>query len=188
MPVSLVYMKKDAWVAVAVVLVIVGIAYFYRAPLQQMFMGSSQNAMPAESMEGENMMSPEPTAMESSEAMMSPAPTGMENESMSDITMTKNDPTKGNYLVGSNGMTLYSYDKDTAGVSNCYDTCAEKWPPYAATNTSSTLPTNVSVVKRTDGSMMYAYKGMPLYFWVGDAKPGDTTGDGVGGVWHLVKP
>ena len=34
---------------------------------------------------------------------------------------------------------------------------------------------------------MWAYKGMPLYYWVKDDKPGDTTGDGVGGVWHVVK-
>ena len=34
---------------------------------------------------------------------------------------------------------------------------------------------------------MWAYQGQPLYYWIKDKKPGDTTGDGVGSVWHVVK-
>jgi predicted lipoprotein with Yx(FWY)xxD motif len=45
-----------------------------------------------------------------------------------------------------------------------------------------------SLVERTGGGMMWAYKGMPLYLWVKDEKPGDTTGDGVNSVWHVAKP
>jgi predicted lipoprotein with Yx(FWY)xxD motif len=56
------------------------------------------------------------------------------------------------------------------------------------TNIPSTLPTNWSVTTRTDGTKQYTYKGMPLYFYSKDTKPEDVTGDGVGGVWHLVKP
>jgi predicted lipoprotein with Yx(FWY)xxD motif len=43
------------------------------------------------------------------------------------------------------------------------------------------------VVKRDDQSRQWAYKGRPLYRWAGDRKPGDSTGDGVGGVWHTAK-
>jgi predicted lipoprotein with Yx(FWY)xxD motif len=32
------------------------------------------------------------------------------------------------------------------------------------------------------------YNKMPLYYWVGDAKPGDTMGQGVGGVWYVISP
>ncbi len=46
----------------------------------------------------------------------------------------------------------------------------------------------MTVVKRTDGTLIYAYKGMPIYYYEKDQKAGDITGDGVGGVWHLVKP
>lgn len=88
-------------------------------------------------------------------------------------------------LVGSNDMTLYIFDKDTQGVSNCYDTCAEKWPPLFAAD-DAMAEGDFSVVARTDGTNMWAYKGMPLYFWVDDMAPGDITGDGVGGVWHLA--
>ena len=43
-----------------------------------------------------------------------------------------------------------------------------------------------TIVDRTDGTKMWAFKGMPLYLWIKDTKPGDTTGDGVGGVWHTA--
>lgn len=88
-------------------------------------------------------------------------------------------------LTDANGMTLYIFDKDTEGVSNCYDQCAEKWPPLFAEE--GAMPEgDFTIVERTDGTRMWAYKGMPLYYWVEDTKPGDTTGDGVGGVWHLA--
>jgi predicted lipoprotein with Yx(FWY)xxD motif len=88
-------------------------------------------------------------------------------------------------LTGPNGMTLYIFDKDTAGVTNCYDSCAEKWPPLFADD-GAKPEGDFTIVDRTDGTKMWAHKGMPLYYWVDDKAPGDTTGDGVGGVWHLA--
>ncbi|MHB1110991.1 MAG: COG4315 family predicted lipoprotein, partial [Devosia sp.] len=88
-------------------------------------------------------------------------------------------------LTDANGMTLYTYDKDTAGVSNCYDKCAANWPPLFAAD-GAAAEGDFTLVTRTDGKMMWAYKGMPLYLWVKDQKPGDTTGDGVGEVWHTA--
>jgi predicted lipoprotein with Yx(FWY)xxD motif len=44
------------------------------------------------------------------------------------------------------------------------------------------------VIQRDDGSSQIAYKGKPLYYWVKDGKAGDTTGDGVMGVWHTARP
>lgn len=88
-------------------------------------------------------------------------------------------------LTDANGMTLYTFDKDTAGVSNCYDDCAAKWPPVFA-DEGAMADGDFSIVERKDGTKMWAYKGMPLYLWVNDTKPGDTTGDGVGGVWHTA--
>jgi predicted lipoprotein with Yx(FWY)xxD motif len=88
-------------------------------------------------------------------------------------------------LTDANGMTLYTYDKDTAGVSNCYDKCAVNWPPAMAA-AGATADGDFTIVDRTDGTKMWAYKGMPLYLWIQDKAVGDTTGDGVGGVWHLA--
>jgi len=44
-----------------------------------------------------------------------------------------------------------------------------------------------SVIAREDGSKQWAYKGKPLYLWVKDHKPGDATGDGFRGVWHVAR-
>ena len=88
-------------------------------------------------------------------------------------------------LTDANGMTLYTYDKDTAGVSNCYDKCAVNWPPLMAAADAKDEG-DFTVVSRTDGTKMWAYTGAPLYLWIKDTKPGDTTGDGVGEVWHTA--
>lgn len=88
-------------------------------------------------------------------------------------------------LTDANGMTLYTFDKDAAGVTNCYDKCAENWPPLIA-DASAAAEGDFTLVDRTDGTKMWAYKGMPLYLWVKDTKPGDTTGDMVGEVWHTA--
>lgn len=105
------------------------------------------------------------------------------------IYTTRTDPVKGQYLAGFGGMTLYVFDKDTTGISNCYNTCAKTWPPYSSgAMKQGKYPQNITVIKRTDGLNQFAWKGLPLYYYAADQKPGDTTGDGVGGKWHLVKP
>lgn len=87
-------------------------------------------------------------------------------------------------LTANNGMTLYTFDKDTAGMSVCYDECAVKWPPYIADN-GAAMP-GLTTIERKDGAKQWAKDGKPLYFWVGDTEPGETNGDGVGGVWHVA--
>ena len=88
-------------------------------------------------------------------------------------------------LTGANGMTLYTFDKDTAGVTNCYDKCATNWPPLMA-DAAAAAEGDFTIVDRTDGTKMWAYKGAPLYYWKDDKAAGDVTGDGVGGVWHTA--
>jgi predicted lipoprotein with Yx(FWY)xxD motif len=96
------------------------------------------------------------------------------------------DTAMGKVLVDMHGMTLYTYDKDEGGISACYDKCATNWPPLLAAE-GAMAEGDYALTKRTDGAMQWTYDGKPLYLWVKDAQPGDTTGDGVGGVWHVVK-
>ena len=91
------------------------------------------------------------------------------------------------YMMNQVHMSLYTYDKDGEGVSNCYGDCAQNWPP-AALPAGSKLGENYSLIERGDGTMQIAYKGHPLYLFAGDKNIGDTNGDGVGGVWKLSKP
>lgn len=90
-------------------------------------------------------------------------------------------------FVDSNGATLYTFDKDTGGKSACRDNCAKNWPPALAAE-DDVASGDWTFVESHDGKRQWAYKGKPLYRFVKDTKPGDTSGDGVGGVWHLAKP
>jgi predicted lipoprotein with Yx(FWY)xxD motif len=91
-------------------------------------------------------------------------------------------------LVAPNGMTLYTFDKDAAGSgkSTCNGPCAALWPPLTAGATDK--PTGVyTLVTRDDGTMQWAYKGKPVYFYKPDQKAGDRTGDNFRDVWHIIK-
>lgn len=94
---------------------------------------------------------------------------------------------KSGMLVNPEGMTLYTYDKDSTGMSACNGKCAENWPPLMAVEGASTTG-NWTVVKRQDGKMQWAYDGHPLYTYAMDKQAGDKTGDGKGGTWKVAKP
>ncbi|MEW6369454.1 MAG: hypothetical protein AB1584_00855 [Pseudomonadota bacterium] len=89
-------------------------------------------------------------------------------------------------LADAFGMTVYTFDKDTAGSgkSACTGPCAKMWPPVPATDDRIAAP--YSVITREDGAKQLAYKGKPLYLYANDAKPGDRKGDKVKDVWHVV--
>ena len=91
------------------------------------------------------------------------------------------------YMMNQQHMSLYFYANDAPGASNCYDTCAANWPPVLL-NANAALGENYSLIGRTDGTMQAAFKGRPLYRFVGDKKVGDINGNGVGGVWVLARP
>lgn len=107
-------------------------------------------------------------------AQMAPAKTG--------------DSAKGKVLTDGKGMTLYTFDKDSAGKSVCNGACATNWPPALAADDAKAMGP-WTIVTRDDGLKQWAYKGKPVYAFVKDGKPGDTVGDGfLNGAWHIAKP
>lgn len=93
----------------------------------------------------------------------------------------------GQVLADAKGMTLYTYTKDSAGKSVCNGKCATAWPPLFAA-ADARAEGHYSIVTRDDGKKQWAYKGLPLYLWVRDKMPGDTTGDKVRNVWDVARP
>jgi predicted lipoprotein with Yx(FWY)xxD motif len=89
-------------------------------------------------------------------------------------------------LTDAKGMTLYTFDKDTKGMSNCYDACATAWPPYLVAKGEKPKGEGWTMTKRKDGAEQWVYDGKPLYFFVKDTKPGEAMGDGMKDVWHVV--
>ena len=91
---------------------------------------------------------------------------------------------KGTIMVDAKGMTLYSFDKDVVGKSNCNDKCAVEWPPLKA-EADAKASGDWTIVIRDDKSQMWAFKGHPLYTFLDDKKAGDVTGDKKNG-FHIV--
>ena len=115
-----------------------------------------------------------------------PASGGGETEVQSE------DSALGTILVDSKGNTLYVFMNDTGDTSTCTGDCAATWPALIATGevkagggvTGSLLSTSA----RDDGTTQVTYNGHPLYHFAGDQAPGDTNGEGVGGIWFVVSP
>jgi predicted lipoprotein with Yx(FWY)xxD motif len=127
-------------------------------------------------------VTPTPAAEAEAPAAAAPAAT---------VMVATNDAL-GSFLVDAEGMTLYLFLNDQPGVSNCYDQCAENWPPLlvegepvAGEGADAAL---LGTTERTDGAMQVTYNGWPLYYFVRDAAPGDTVGQGRGDVWYVISP
>ncbi|HET7488153.1 MAG TPA: hypothetical protein VFJ85_09505 [Acidimicrobiales bacterium] len=105
-------------------------------------------------------------------------------------TLATGTTSRGPVVVDAGGRTLYRFDKDTAGsgTSACTGDCATAWPPALVTGTPTAtgVAGTLGTVTRADGATQVTLDGHPLYRFGGDQKPGDTAGDGLGGVWHVV--
>jgi len=85
-------------------------------------------------------------------------------------------------------FALYTFDKDTAGVSNCLEGCLDIWPPLLA-DKKDVAEAPFSIITRDDNGMkQWAINGMPLYFFTPDATAEDTNGENVKSVWHMARP
>lgn len=99
--------------------------------------------------------------------------------------------TLGTILVDAQGMTLYHLTTETNGRIVCTGSCARAWPPLLMPSgmtrpVAGTGVTGLGTVTRPDGSVQVTDRGMPLYLYEGDKKPGDTVGQGIGGIWYVV--
>ena len=98
----------------------------------------------------------------------------------------------GRVLADAKGRTLYLFQKDRSGRSSCSGACATNWPPLTAASPkagSGVRKAEIGTTKRADGRTQVTYHGHPLYRYVGDTKPGATTGEGLnffGGRWYAV--
>jgi predicted lipoprotein with Yx(FWY)xxD motif len=110
-----------------------------------------------------------------------------------DAVLAAADTDLGEIVVDGKGMTVYVFDKDTpgSGESACTGGCLEAWPPVVAESESPTaegVSGEVGTITRDDGTLQVTLGGSPLYLWQNDVEPGDTTGQGVQGVWWVVAP
>jgi predicted lipoprotein with Yx(FWY)xxD motif len=84
------------------------------------------------------------------------------------------------------GFTLYTFDNDSAGVSNCAGNCLTNWPALIA-HAGAVASAPYSLVMRASGEMQWALNGMPLYFFAGDTQAGQTNGEAIGNNWFVAR-
>ncbi len=97
----------------------------------------------------------------------------------------------GSYLTDIKGMTLYTFKKDTPGMSACEGPCVGIWPLFYREKVDAKdglAAGDFGTITRPDGKMQTTYKGMPLYYFSKDVKPGDTNGQGYINLWTVAKP
>jgi len=101
----------------------------------------------------------------------------------------------GRVLFDSRGFVLYGFTRDPRGRSACSGACAKAWPPYVVKSrpraAAGVDAARVGTVRRADGSLQATYAGRPLYYYVGDRRPGQILCQNVtefGGVWRVVRP
>jgi len=96
----------------------------------------------------------------------------------------------GYVLAAANGQVLYTYAKDTkGGTPTCTGSCAAIWPPLTGNPVAGPATTGLGTlgtVSDANGAKQVTYNGKPLYTFKG-AKPLSVKGNGVGGVWHVIK-
>jgi predicted lipoprotein with Yx(FWY)xxD motif len=129
---------------------------------------------------------------ESAAAASAPASSASSSGAATAVVVNMATSTLGPVLTGPNGLTLYTRTGDTATTSSCTGQCATNWPPLTvATGGAATGGTGVSgtfaTLTRADATIQVTYNGLPLYGWLKDTKPGDVTGQGVGG-FSVAKP
>jgi predicted lipoprotein with Yx(FWY)xxD motif len=101
----------------------------------------------------------------------------------------------GKVIADKRGHTLYMFRADHGTTSSCYGKCATFWPPLItigkATAGSGAKASLLGTTKRRDGKLQVTYKGHPLYAFLKDKKPGQTTGEGLkafGANWYALTP
>jgi predicted lipoprotein with Yx(FWY)xxD motif len=127
-------------------------------------------------------------------ALLALAPAAM-SERQASSTLTVRASSYGRVLFDDRGYILYAFTRDPRRRSACYGACAKAWPVYFANKSLSAGPgvklSLLGTTRRTDGRRQVTYAGRPLYYYVGDRKPGQITCQNVaefGGTWLVVRP
>jgi predicted lipoprotein with Yx(FWY)xxD motif len=109
------------------------------------------------------------------------------------IASTKNGAL-GEILVNSAGRTIYHSSAELRGRIVCVRTCAVRWPPLVISAHAKPVagpgvnPSLLGTIVRPDGRRQVTYRGLALYLFAGDARAGQTNGQGIGGTWHAITP
>ncbi len=123
------------------------------------------------------------------------APAAMPEQSAARATLIARSSSFGKVVFDRRGFVLYAFTRDSR-TSACYGACAKAWPPYFAPKGTFRVGAGLKrsllgTVKRKSGRRQVTYAGRPLYYYVGDRRPGQILCQDVveyGGRWLIVRP
>jgi predicted lipoprotein with Yx(FWY)xxD motif len=131
----------------------------------------------------------EESLVPSEAASIAPSEAASTPPGASEVTLTIAETPAGSALAGEGGLTLYILTDEADGTIHCVGDCATNWPPLTGTVDAGDADASLlGTIDRPDGSVQATYDGFPLYYFAGDAAPGDANGEGVGGVWFIADP
>lgn len=108
--------------------------------------------------------------------------------------VTTGDSEFGTMLFGADGQAIYIWEVEESATPECYDDCAEAWPPVLtegkAVAAGDVDPALLGTARRRDGTLQVTYNGHPLYYYAHEG-PGEVKCHDVathGGLWWVVQP
>ena len=111
-----------------------------------------------------------------------------------EATVVVADSALGQILTAGNGMTVYLFMPDAQGAPTCTSACAQAWPPLTVADAGQVTGGDgvdaslLGTVDHPGEGTQVTYNGWPLYRFSGDSAPGDTNGQGQGGIWYVLDP
>jgi predicted lipoprotein with Yx(FWY)xxD motif len=125
-------------------------------------------------------------------AVSAPAPAPAQS---AQATVIVRSSSFGRVLFDGRGFVLYGFTRDARTKSRCSGACAKAWPPYIVKRRpragAGVAAARLGTVRRSNGSLQATYAGHPLYYYIGDRKPGQILCQNVtefGGIWRVVRP
>ncbi len=172
-------MRKRGWAAIAL------------GPLVLLVAACGSSSTTPGSAYGNSSATPMATGSASSPGSTTGMGTSSTSGGMSStVTLTIKDSKIGNVLANAKGETIYWYSKDMkGGPSTCTGSCLSAWPLVTGAPVASMgvkFAGKLGSVKDANGAVQATYNGYPLYTYTGDMAPVDTSGNGAGGVWHVI--
>jgi predicted lipoprotein with Yx(FWY)xxD motif len=123
------------------------------------------------------------------------SPVTLANGQAARATVTTNSSKYGRILFDGRGRALYAFTHDPRGRSLCSGACAKSWPPYVVSQraraASAVRQSLLGTIRRANGAKQVTYRNRPLYYYIGDTKPGQVLCQNVtqfGGTWLVVRP
>jgi predicted lipoprotein with Yx(FWY)xxD motif len=158
-----------------------------------LLVGCGGSSSPSESIPV-NSASPSRALSAPSSSAASPSPASSPAPEPAGTTIIAADSKFGTMLYDATGQPIYLFDAEATSRPECYDECAEAWPPVLTEGEprakGAVRSDLLGTTRRSDDSTQVTYAGHPLYFYAHEGKYQVLCHNVTefGGTWLVVQP